>query len=250
MITLSGGALHTTIHFPGGEIGVRITKTSSALIDVTFEFESSDTVMELLLIVDAIQMNGLKVGTLYMDYVPYSRQDRIMCFGVSLSIKVFCNLINALGFKRVVVKDLHSPVTKALLNNCNEITQAQLFAPMLKGKKGYSLICPDAGAYKKCVELAKKVSPDGIVQFQKIRDLQTGEIIAIDTTATEVSSECVIVDDICDGGRTFIEIAKILKKRYLVKKITLMVTHGFFTKGIAVFDGLIDKIYTKEGQMK
>ena len=61
-----------------------------------------------------------------------------------------------------------------------------------------------------------------------------------------------IVDDICDGGRTFIEIAKYLKEADSIdsSRIHLMVTHGFFTKGLGVFDGLIDHIYTRKGKIK
>ena len=58
--------------------------------------------------------------------------------------------------------------------------------------------------------------------------------------------DCVIVDDICDGGRTFIELAKVLKERG-AGKIGLFVTHGIFSQGVGVlFDNGIDFIYTTD----
>ena len=51
----------------------------------------------------------------------------------------------------------------------------------------------------------------------------------------------LIADDICDGGRTFIELAKVLKERGAAH-IHLHVTHGIFSKGKAVFEGLIDTV--------
>jgi ribose-phosphate pyrophosphokinase len=50
-----------------------------------------------------------------------------------------------------------------------------------------------------------------------------------------------MVDDICDGGRTFIELAKELRGMG-AEKVHLYVTHGFFTKGLSVFDGIIDVV--------
>jgi ribose-phosphate pyrophosphokinase len=51
----------------------------------------------------------------------------------------------------------------------------------------------------------------------------------------------LIVDDICDGGRTFIELAKKLRPM-TTGKIKLLITHGIFSKGIEVFDGIIDEV--------
>jgi ribose-phosphate pyrophosphokinase len=53
----------------------------------------------------------------------------------------------------------------------------------------------------------------------------------------------LIVDDICDGGRTFIELAKVLRP-WTTGKIYLYVTHGIFSNGLDVFNSLIDGVYT------
>jgi ribose-phosphate pyrophosphokinase len=59
----------------------------------------------------------------------------------------------------------------------------------------------------------------------------------------------IIVDDICDGGRTFIELAKVLKSNK-VKNITLFVTHGIFSKGVdALFENGIDNIITTDTRL-
>ncbi len=54
---------------------------------------------------------------------------------------------------------------------------------------------------------------------------------------------CVIVDDICDGGRTFIELAKTLKEGG-AQRVVLYVTHGIFSKGIYPLEKYIDEVYT------
>ena len=60
----------------------------------------------------------------------------------------------------------------------------------------------------------------------------------------DLSGQCaVITDDICDGGYTFIKIAEQLRQKN-VGRIVLFVTHGIFSKGLGVFDGLIDEVIT------
>jgi phosphoribosylpyrophosphate synthetase len=53
--------------------------------------------------------------------------------------------------------------------------------------------------------------------------------------------DCIIVDDICDGGRTFIEIAKQLPN---TNSLTLVITHGIFSKGLKELEAYFDKIIT------
>jgi len=76
----------------------------------------------------------------------------------------------------------------------------------------------------------------------KDRDVKTGNITRTSITPIVHGGNAIIVDDICDGGRTFIELAKCLKPA--CDKVYLYVTHGIFSKGLDVFDGLIDHIWT------
>lgn len=265
MIKLSPGATLTSFKYPCGELQVRVDRSSFAYlsvetIDVEYIFDGSDSVMELLQVVDVInRSNEMVLGHLTMDYVPFSRQDREANVGDSFSLKVFCDLVNEMRFERVFVKDVHSLVTLAMLDRVSETTQEDIFAPMISQMEGdFYLVAPDGGALRKTNALAQRVHPVGVIVCAKTRNTVTGEI-----TGTEVyvpkektglpvslcSTKCIIVDDICDGGRTFVEIAKELRL-HGCSCIVLCVTHGFFTKGLEVFDGLIDEIYTKDGRVK
>jgi ribose-phosphate pyrophosphokinase len=53
---------------------------------------------------------------------------------------------------------------------------------------------------------------------------------------------CVIIDDLCDGGGTFLAIASQIKPAH----ITLIVTHGIFSKGFDVFKGTFDEIIVSD----
>lgn len=253
---------HKTFNFPAGEMHVVVypeVHHYEIPIDVTFEFKKTEDIIELMLFCNALQENGLTLGCLCIPYVPFARQDRVATTGDCFSLRVFSNIINGFGSRRVTVYDPHSYVTAALIKNIKIITQADLLAPFIvdmismEGQRSDSIVvvAPDAGASHKALDVAARARVSNIVSCFKHRNPKTGEI-----TGTVVQAPngylndkiCIIVDDICDGGRTFIEIAKTIRANNTPRKIILMVTHGLFTKGFKVFDGLIDEIYTYQGK--
>jgi ribose-phosphate pyrophosphokinase len=250
---------YTKFNFPGGEMHIKvdISSVKAPAVSLTWNFERNDELVELLLLVDALWRLNLPVLNLVIPYVPFGRQDRVAVLGECFSLKVFADVINSLNIPNVIITDPHSDVTTALLRNVRVITQAEVFAPMLQqkmlpsdGVPTYWLISPDAGAQKKIYSLAAQTHPFGVVECTKKRDVATGSISGVIAHVDDLlGKDCYIVDDICDGGKTFTEIAKVLKTRN-PGKIILCVTHGLFTKGLGVFDGLIDEIYTSKGRVK
>lgn len=229
--------------FPAGESHVT---ASVAVKDVKVKawLRSSDDIMDMLLTCNALKEHGCVVGCLEIPYIPYGRQDRICNYGESYSIKVMADLINSIGAPEVISLDPHSLVTGALINNFKEVKQARL-TKYVQVEVDY-ICAPDSGAIKKAFETAT-LRKTPLILANKVRNLQTGEI-----TKTEILTDVVyydkkvlIVDDLCDGGRTFLELAKVLKREG-VKRIYLYVTHGIFSKGLEVFDGLIDHIWTTD----
>jgi ribose-phosphate pyrophosphokinase len=251
MIT-THGFIYKKFNFPVGEMHLVISKILGlediTKVDIEFEFERNEELVELLLLSDALKRNQLELNKLVIPYVPFSRQDRINIKGECFSLKVFADIVNSCNAKEVVITDPHSDVTTTLINNYNVITQEQLFEKHKFNANSY-LISPDGGALKKIYKLAKKVKLP-VIECSKQRNVENGEITGIKINATDLEKrDCYIVDDICDGGRTFIEIAKELKNLNS-GKIILLVSHGFFTKGLKVFDDLIDEIYTRKGKVK
>lgn len=242
-ITLSSGAFeHFT--FPGGEEHIRITeRPSTSPVNITANLKTSSDVMTLLLLADALKRMFIKVGVLQIPYVPYARQDRVCNEGESLSLSVMASLINSIGAQMVAITDPHSDVTPALINNVHIVEQHEI-APKLPNTV---LVCPDNGAEKKIIKYDQPY-----LRGHKIRDPMTGKIT---DTWVEYDPELVhgkdlmIVDDICDGGWTFIQLARVLKSEYeaeKIGKIILFVSHGIFSKGFDVFKGFIDEVWWYE----
>jgi ribose-phosphate pyrophosphokinase len=159
-------------------------------------------------------------------------------------------LINNLKCDRVTIVDPHSEVTPALLDNCHVVTQAEILQTSLLAKRireeNWALIAPDAGAEKKIHEVAKSISSDDftpdIYCACKLRDTKTGRITATTFHGDVERRKVLIVDDICDGGRTFIELAKVLQDKGS-KEIYLYVTHGIFSKGLEPLKLYFKQIY-------
>lgn len=229
-------------NFSGGESQVRIDSMLAGDVQITAHIRSSDDLVALLLLTDAARRFGAERIDLVMPYLPYARQDRVCAPGEALSLRVLCDLINAQRYASVEVWDAHSDVAAALLDRAVVRHCASFVGRALSDLFLPVLVAPDAGAIKK-VEACAKRHDLSYVRADKTRDATTGSI-----TETVVYSEHIgvtdflIVDDICDGGRTFIELAK--KLRPLTdRSVNLYVTHGIFSQGTHVFDGVIDRVF-------
>lgn len=244
---------HTVFKYPVGEMQVKLNLTYPVdSLTVWFHFHSNEEIIELMLLADAAKRAGLRLDMLTMPYVPFGRQDRVTDRGECFSLAVFANLLNSLEFATVLIDDPHSDVSPALIKNVVVRHQWDLLSPFVlsKTRGPFWLVSPDAGALKKTYKLAQTLSTPrlrGVIEASKKRDTATGDITGthapdLDITLGSSEETYVMVDDICDGGRTFIELAKSLRAKGAAK-IHLYVTHGFFTKGKQVFDGLIDQVH-------
>tara|TARA_R110000868_G_scaffold1452_5_gene11420 strand:- start:4756 stop:5628 length:873 start_codon:yes stop_codon:yes gene_type:complete len=190
---------------------------------------------------------------LYVPYFVGARSDRKFAQGgVNYLKQVICPIINSLNLNTVLVLDPHSDVLEACLNNYEKMDNHLLVKYALAGidnKDGardrICLVSPDAGAYKKIFDVAKKFEIENIITATKVRDMKTGRILRTEIPTLDQHKELnyVIIDDICDGGRTFTELAKAIKGSRPTAKVYLVVTHGIFSAGFDDLNKLFEGIY-------
>lgn len=182
---------------------------------------------------------------LYMPYIPHARMDRVKSDADVFTLKYFCEVINSLNFKIVHVRDAHSNVSLALLNNVIDEGVEKYVNNAIAFSKADALFFPDEGAMKRYSEHFIKPYAFGM----KKRNWETGKILGLDIINAEniKNKNVLIVDDICSRGGTFFYAAKALKEAG-AKNIFLYVTHLEKTvfDGEMFSSGLIDKIYTTE----
>lgn len=249
--------------FSGGEIQVEVglVPIPSLYLRVRAHLTSSDEIFTLMLVVDALRRQlrarNAKSEDIHLEcaYLPYARQDRVMNPGEALSLRVMCDLINGMNFKTVSVWDVHSDVALALLNNVNNYGPETFVREVPADRFTTILVAPDAGAIKKVFKVSEILGfLAGTVTASKHRSTKDGSITETEVHCGHVGdNDFLIVDDLCDGGATYIGYTKsdgtkvpglVQALRPLTNgKIYMYFTHGIFSKGLDVFHGLVDGIY-------
>ncbi len=217
----------------------------------------------------ALRNLGVKEIHLYVPYLLGSRSDRSFEEGsTSYLVQIVAPILNSLNFESVIVLDVHSDVAAACINNLKVISNTELvrfairdiYRPLTENStrdsEEYLWISPDAGAAKKIYKLAENINFRGdIITCSKSRDKDgklTNTNVPLVSSHENYLKDKIIIDDICDGGATFINIAKKIKEQhnYISKncnvkpgKIYLIVTHGIFSKGFSELSEYFDGVY-------
>jgi ribose-phosphate pyrophosphokinase len=241
-----GESIHfESFTYSGGEPHIRILEElkPSEKVLITTRIRSFNDLGFVLLAADALHRMGIQSLELFIPYFPAARQDRVMVSGEPLSVKVMANLTNTIGFERVYIVDPHSEVTPALLDNATVFTNHKFVAMCVKNMQDFHLVSPDGGALKKIYGVAKSLGGIPVIEAGKTRDVATGKLTNFKVYEDDLTGKnCVVVDDICDGGGTFIGLAKELKRKG-ASTLHLMVTHGIFSKGFNELNQYYDSIW-------
>jgi ribose-phosphate pyrophosphokinase len=247
VIAASGRLVITPTMFPDGTS--QVWKLPNELlrahcIDVDWRFESEREVIDLLSLCKLVP-NQLNV--LHIPYLPYGRQDKEVSNTSTFNLEVFADLINSTHFPRVTSIDVHNPGrTEDLIDNLSNIKPYAFHHEVIGRYKPNFIVYPDAGA-------AERYNIDmPVMVCDKTRDQLTGQITGhkivradLPRGSSYVGQRFLIVDDLCDGGATFISVAKLLREEYPDAHVGLCVTHGIFSKGRDhLLTQGIDELYT------
>jgi ribose-phosphate pyrophosphokinase len=235
--------------FAGGEPHIKISNNLdvAAPVTITQRINSFNDLGMICITVDALRRMGVKEINLFIPYFPAARQDRVMIPGEPLSVKVYADIINAMALTSVTVFDPHSEVTPALLNNCVTVSNHEFIKQVIANiGTDVKLISPDGGALKKIYKVSEFLCGAEVVECSKSRDVKTGKLSGFKVYAEDLKgADCLIVDDICDGGGTFIGLAEALKAKN-AGKLYLAISHGIFSKGFDDLAKYFEQIFTTD----
>ena len=235
--------------FAGGEPHIKISTNFdvAAPVTITQRINSFNDLGMICITVDALRRMGVKEIELFIPYFPAARQDRVMIPGEPLSVKVYADIINAMALASVTVFDPHSEVTPALLNNCVTVSNHEFIKQVIANiGTDVKLISPDGGALKKIYKVSEFLGGAEVVECSKSRDVKTGKLSGFKVYAEDLAgTDCLIVDDICDGGGTFIGLAESLKAKN-AGKLYLAISHGIFSKGFDELGKYFEQIFTTD----
>ncbi|WP_293307934.1 ribose-phosphate diphosphokinase [Pedobacter sp. UBA5917] len=240
---------HKSFLFAGGEPHIKIVDgfNTAEPVTITQRINSFNDLGLICITVDALKRMGVKEINLFIPYFPAARQDRVMVPGEPLSVKVYADIINAMALASVTVFDPHSEVTPALLNNCVTVSNHEFIQKVIaKIGTEVKLISPDGGALKKIYKVSEFLGGAEVVECSKSRDVKTGKLSGFKVYSDDLAgTDCLIVDDICDGGGTFIGLAEALKAKN-AGKLYLAISHGIFSKGFDELGQYFEQIFTTD----
>jgi len=221
-------------------------------VQIKSRFNSFRDLELIICATKAIRRLGVKSIHLNIPYLLGARSDRqFQDGGNSYLVDVIAPIINSLNFESVTVFDVHSDVAAACINNLKVISNLELVRTAIskiKNAENILIVSPDAGANKKIYKLMDSLDYEGqIVTCSKSRDIN-GNLskTVVPWIQNSEKTDRIIIDDICDGGATFIKIAQELKIQGVTGKIHLIVSHGIFSKGFKELSQYFDGIYTTD----
>ncbi len=238
------GELLFSIPEPIRELNVFLVQSTSKPVN--------DSIMELLIAIDAVRRASAKTINVLIPYYGYSRQDRKAKGREPITSRLIADLLEKAGATRVLTVDIHSQQQQGFFTiPFDSLTAIWLMLDeLIKNKKiireDLVIVSPDYGSVKRTRSIANKINSDfAIIDKNRVgqNKVESSEILGnVD------NKNCLIFDDIIDTGGTIIEGCKILKQKG-AKSIDIVATHGLLNKDSIVNfieankNGLINKIY-------
>lgn len=230
-----------SFQYPMGEWQVRLSQQLVASIRksdeiyINAEVQSADDWVKLLLLVDAVKALGYPRVKLGLPYYPYARADRRFVEGDCCGAEVFTKSLSY--STEMYTVDAHNPTILKTYGVKDQsptrfITKAVIDIAIREKTRRIGLVFPDQGAATRYAGLPHIFGNNHheiqTVRYigEKQRDPLTGVVTGL-ALVNPSEDVVLVVDDICDGGKTFSEVASLLSRptKYLY------VTHGIFSKG-------------------
>lgn len=237
-------------HFPDHTQVIRALITSEMKLaqkaKIVWQYESDEEMATLYFLTKHLQSRNIQVS-LQLPYVPNARFDRVNNDDEVFTLKYFAEFINNLNFEHVLVLDVHSNVSLALLNRVVQLPVGDLIEKAIRISRPDVLFMPDEGAHKRYTSLNNNVLKTMPSTFGiKHRDWRTGDILNYAVAEPDMvqNKKVLIIDDISSKGGTFYFAAQELL-RVGATSVDLYITHSeeTITQGKLLGDSPISHIY-------
>lgn len=192
----------------------------------------NDSIMELLLMIDAAKRASAAEISAIIPYFGYSRQDRKEMPRVPISSSLVAHMIASAGATQILTIDIHSQQQQGFVQiPWDNLYGSYALLPLIKSKKLSDLVVasPDKGGLIQATGYAKLLGADGVALVYKERDVNVNDKSETSAMIGKVKDKNVLlVDDIISTGGTIINAAAFLKSQG-AKSVRLAIVHGVFT---------------------
>lgn len=201
--------------FPDGEIHVKYKENvrgKDTFIVQSLCYPPNETLMELLIMIDAAQRASASRITAVMPFYGYARQDRKDQPRVPITAKLVANLLVASGVNRILGMDFHSQQIQGFFDiPVDHLYAAPVMVRYLKTKqlKNPVVVSPDAGGVKMAIGYAEMLNA-GLALGAKYRK-GASEVEAMNVVGEVDGRTAILVDDITSTAGTLCEASRLLK---------------------------------------
>lgn len=217
------------IKYPDGQVNVQLEYFDKSRTSISQRINSYEDLFILKSKKEVLDHNNIRYVSLFIPCLFGQRSDIRFQEDESFGLKIITDFINDMNFNSVEILDPHSAVGPGLIKNSKKRSSFSYVEEIVRNFNDPELVLvsPDAGAYKKIFQYAEALQRP-LVAANKFRDLQGN--ITLNVFGDVKDKQCLIVDDLLDGGYTFHLLAEQLKNLG-ASKVFLYVTHAYFNKG-------------------
>jgi ribose-phosphate pyrophosphokinase len=218
--------------FANGEIYVRYLESvrgADVFIVQSICAPVNETLMELLIMVDAAKRASARSITAVISHYGYARQDKKSAAREPITAKLVADVLTVAGVNRVITMDLHQGQIQGFFNQpVNHLTALPILADYFDALKlkNCCVVSPDVGRAKACKKLADMLGADLAIMHKGRPQHNVAEITHV---IGEVGGKtCIMADDMIDTAGSITEGAKALATKGAAE-IYVTATHGIFS---------------------
>jgi ribose-phosphate pyrophosphokinase len=180
----------------------------------------NESIMEQLVMIDALKRASAKRITAVVPYYGYSRQDKKALAREPVSAKLVADCLTVAGADRVVSVDLHSGQIQGFFDfPFDHLTALPLLADYLQDDIGLEndgdlvVVAPDAGRVKVAERLREQLHADLAFIYKRRSRREANKIERMTVVGEVAGKPCILIDDMIDTGGTMVEGARALQER-------------------------------------
>lgn len=235
------------VTFPGGEEHVTIPTYQSFpdSICIVLHANTAQVLIQYRQLMQTLVEHGTRQFNVFVPYVPGARGDRPSDEPFTgTAVTQYVDLLECIdGHINFYILDPHSDVTYARFTSYVKVL-SPIDAIVSFNEEWDGFICPDAGAEKRTFAVAQAFNRP-VAYCRKHRDTATGQLSGFEAPSG-LKGRWLIVDDICDGGGTFLGLgSELIKQNPDLTGLDLYVTHGIFSNGaLPKLTAIFNNVYT------
>lgn len=227
------------IKFPDGQLHLKLKSELNHKEDlyIISRITCVDELFILMQALDIANRHGMK-AIVMISYLMGARMDRVMSFNEPFTLKIILDILDEFDKRYISVLEPHNP--RILSDYDIECRAYDIPEHVFKD----TVICyPDEGAFKRDYYYRRILH--NYIFCHKKRNVADGELFGFNLNCRGIDltgKRIVVLDDLCDGGRTFCGIAPLLREKN-PSTIDLCVTHAVQKEGLCRVAKEYDHVY-------